>query len=91
MSDRMLVTDVRQTISKINTTTRHISSIADLKRLAAHDEVKVFWMKGQDIMARVDWQAQHDALSGISLLYSHLLHTFTLKHALMVSWKDYLT
>ena len=68
MSDRMLVTDIRQTISKINTTTRHISSIADLKRLAAHDEVKVFWMKGQGIMARVDWQAQHDALSGISRL-----------------------
>ena len=68
MSNRMVITDVTQLISKINSTAQHISSTADLKHLDAHDEVKVFCIKGQGIMARVDWQAQVAALSGISML-----------------------
>ena len=64
MSDR----ELRGVISKLNSSSQHISSIAGLKRLAAHDEVKVFWQKGQIIISKVDWQAQHDALHDISKL-----------------------
>ncbi|KAL0046106.1 hypothetical protein WJX82_002630 [Trebouxia sp. C0006] len=53
MSDRMLVTDIRQTISKINTTTRHISSIADLKRLAAHDEMHLHFEDMGQVMVEL--------------------------------------
>lgn len=60
--------DVRGLVTQLDAATKQLSSIAGLKRLAAHDEVKEFWMKGEAIMANVKWQAQNDALAGISQL-----------------------
>lgn len=58
--------ELQEVIAKFDSSAQHISSIAALKRLGAHEEVKVFWQKGQAIIGEVDWQAQHDALFDIS-------------------------
>ncbi len=58
----------RDLVSQIDNTTRQIESIAGLKRLGAHEEVKVFWQKAQVIMAKVDWESQNKTLDGITQL-----------------------
>lgn len=54
--------------AQIDAATKQIQSIAGLKRLGAHEEVKEFWQKAECIMSQVNWQAQNDCLSGISKL-----------------------
>ena len=58
----------KNVVSQIQAATSQIHSIAALKRLSAHEEVKEFWQKAEVIMAKVDWQSQNEALAGISNL-----------------------
>ncbi|KAL0033953.1 hypothetical protein WJX77_012413 [Trebouxia sp. C0004] len=63
----------RDLVSEIDNATRQIESIADLKRLGAHEEVKVFWQKAEAIMAKVDWGPQNKTLDG----FTKLTRTYT--------------
>ena len=58
----------RSVISQIQTVSTHINSFAALKRLGAHEEVKEFCQKADVIAAKVDWDAQGEALVGINSL-----------------------
>ena len=58
----------RELIAQIDNAAQQFQSIAGLKRLGPHAEVKEFWREADLIMSRVDWQAQSDTLADINRL-----------------------